>query len=60
MTGDIQLADGTHLMINEVDMKAGQLAEIGLQNVHSIKNLMEWQKVYNGYLWRCQECNLCI
>eukprot|EP00250_Pteridium_aquilinum_P012999 c21070_g1_i1 orf=136-1962(+) len=45
MTGDLQLADGTHLMLDETALKSGQLTEMGLQNVHFLKNLMEWQKV---------------
>lgn len=45
MTGDLQLADGTHLVLNETALETGQLTEIGLQNVHFLKNLMEWQKV---------------
>ncbi|MCO5600015.1 hypothetical protein L7F22_054123 [Adiantum nelumboides] len=45
VTGDVQLADGTHLMLDETALKSGQLTEIGLQNVHILKNLMEWQKV---------------
>ncbi|KAI5074125.1 hypothetical protein GOP47_0010086 [Adiantum capillus-veneris] len=45
VTGDLQLAEGTHLMLDETALKSGQLTEIGLQNVQFLKNLMEWQKV---------------
>lgn len=45
MTGDLQLADGTHLILDETALKSGQLSETGLQNIHFLKNLMEWQKV---------------
>ncbi|KAH7443769.1 hypothetical protein KP509_02G050200 [Ceratopteris richardii] len=45
MTGDLQLADGTHLMLDETVLRSGQLNDIGLQNVHFLKNMMEWQKV---------------
>lgn len=45
MTGDLQLAEGTYLILDETALKSGQLSETGLQNVHFLKNLMEWQKV---------------
>lgn len=45
MTGDLQLAEGTHLILDETALKTGQLTDLGLKNIHFIKNLMEWQKV---------------
>eukprot|EP00249_Psilotum_nudum_P000776 c12897_g1_i1 orf=82-1905(+) len=45
VTGALQLADGTHLTLDETVLNAGELTSIGVQNVQTIKNLMEWQKV---------------
>ncbi|XP_010253131.1 PREDICTED: mini-chromosome maintenance complex-binding protein-like isoform X1 [Nelumbo nucifera] len=45
VTGVLQLAEGTHLTIDETQLKAGTLNSIGVENVRLLKNLMEWQKV---------------
>eukprot|EP01018_Ginkgo_biloba_P015120 Gb_33880 [translate_table: standard] len=45
VSGALQLAPGTHLTIDETQLKSGTLNSIGVQNVQSIRNLLEWQKV---------------
>ncbi|KAH9292375.1 hypothetical protein KI387_042437, partial [Taxus chinensis] len=44
-TGALQLASGTHLTIDETQLKAGTLNSTGVQNVQIFRNLLEWQKV---------------
>ncbi|XP_010252101.2 PREDICTED: mini-chromosome maintenance complex-binding protein-like isoform X2 [Nelumbo nucifera] len=45
VTGVLQLAEGTHLTIDETQLKAGTLNSTGVENVRLLKNLIEWQKV---------------
>eukprot|EP00897_Mesotaenium_endlicherianum_P000995 jgi/Mesen1/10897/ME000095S10230 len=44
-SGLLQLAEGTHLTIDETALKAGQLSPVGMQNVQSLKQLLQSQKV---------------
>jgi len=41
----MQLADGTHLTLDETALQAGTLGTIGVQNLEVLKHLLEWQKV---------------
>ncbi|KAK9742259.1 hypothetical protein RND81_03G159400 [Saponaria officinalis] len=43
--GVLQLAEGSHLIIDETQLQAGNLNSIGIENVRSLKNLTESQKV---------------
>ncbi|XP_072984466.1 mini-chromosome maintenance complex-binding protein [Typha latifolia] len=45
VTGILQLAQGTHLTIDETYMQSGTLNSKGLENARLLKQLMEWQKV---------------
>lgn len=45
MTGAVQLAEGTHLTLDETALQAGTLGTIGVQNLEVLKHLLEWQKV---------------
>ncbi|KAJ4970296.1 hypothetical protein NE237_003395 [Protea cynaroides] len=45
VTGVLQLAEGTHVTIDETQLKVGTLNSTGVENVRLLKNLMEWQKV---------------
>lgn len=45
VTGALQLASGTHLTIDETQLKAGTLNSTGIHNVQIFRNLLEWQKV---------------
>ncbi|KAG0600553.1 hypothetical protein M758_11G042700 [Ceratodon purpureus] len=45
VTGAIQLADGTHLTLDETALQAGTLGTIGVQNLEVLKHLLQWQKV---------------
>ncbi|CAM8916783.1 unnamed protein product [Rhodiola kirilowii] len=44
-TGILQLADGSHLTIDETTLEAGTLNPVGVDNVRLLKNLVEVQKV---------------
>jgi hypothetical protein len=41
----LQLAEGTHLTLDETALEAGTLNATGIQNLASLKHLLEWQKV---------------
>ena len=45
MTGPLQLAEGTHLTLDETVLQAGALSPVGVQNLESLKHLLQWQKV---------------
>ncbi|XP_028103728.1 mini-chromosome maintenance complex-binding protein-like [Camellia sinensis] len=45
VSGVLQLAEGSHIMIDETHLQAGTLNSVGVENVRLIKNLMELQKV---------------
>ena len=45
VTGVLQLAEGTHLTLDETELASGQLSAVGVGNVESLKTLIEWQKV---------------
>ncbi|CAM6091635.1 unnamed protein product [Calypogeia fissa] len=45
VTGSLQLAEGTYLILDETAMTTGHLTSVGIQNIQSLKYLMEWQKV---------------
>ncbi|RDX71252.1 Mini-chromosome maintenance complex-binding protein, partial [Mucuna pruriens] len=44
-TGVLQLAEGSHLIVDETKLEAGTLNSIGVENTRLLKNLMELQKV---------------
>ncbi|XP_074287149.1 mini-chromosome maintenance complex-binding protein [Silene latifolia] len=43
--GVLQLAEGSHVIIDETQLQAGTLNSIGVENARSLKNLTELQKV---------------
>ncbi|KAK1570503.1 hypothetical protein Q3G72_002880 [Acer saccharum] len=43
--GVLQLAEGSHLIIDETKLEAGTLNSNGVENTRLLKNLMEFQKV---------------
>lgn len=43
--GILQLADGSHLTIDETTLQAGMLNSTGVENARVLKNMMESQKV---------------
>ncbi|XP_038884242.1 mini-chromosome maintenance complex-binding protein [Benincasa hispida] len=43
--GVLQLAEGSHLMIDETQLEVGTLTSLGVENARLLKNLMELQKV---------------
>ncbi|WKA00732.1 hypothetical protein VitviT2T_019066 [Vitis vinifera] len=45
VTGVLQLAEGSHLTIDETQLKAGTLNSVGVENARLLKNLMQLQKV---------------
>ncbi|XP_026412288.1 mini-chromosome maintenance complex-binding protein-like [Papaver somniferum] len=45
ITGTLQLADGTHLILDETQLYPGTLNSTGVENVQVLKSLMEMQKL---------------
>lgn len=45
MSGVLQLAEGSHLTIDETHLQAGTLNSVGVENIGLLKNLMKLQKV---------------
>ncbi|PIA58028.1 hypothetical protein AQUCO_00500154v1 [Aquilegia coerulea] len=45
VSGVLQLAEGTHLTLDETQLKAGMLNSIGVENARLLNNLVELQKV---------------
>ncbi|KAK7353531.1 hypothetical protein VNO80_18980 [Phaseolus coccineus] len=44
-TGVLQLAEGSHLIVDETKLEAGTLNSVGVENCRLLKNLMELQEV---------------
>ncbi|KAK6929553.1 Mini-chromosome maintenance complex-binding protein [Dillenia turbinata] len=44
-TGVLQLAEGSHLTVDETQLREGKLDSVGVENARLLKNLMEFQKV---------------
>ncbi|CAJ1974554.1 unnamed protein product [Sphenostylis stenocarpa] len=44
-TGVLQLAEGSHLIVDETKLEAGTLNSVGVENCRLLKNLMELQQV---------------
>jgi len=45
MPGVLQIADGTHLILDETELQPGTLNSVGVENANLLKNLLECQKV---------------
>ncbi|KAK6932926.1 Mini-chromosome maintenance complex-binding protein [Dillenia turbinata] len=45
ITGVLQLAEGSHLTVDETQLREGMLNSVGVENARLLKNLMEFQKV---------------
>ncbi|CAK9150581.1 unnamed protein product [Ilex paraguariensis] len=45
LSGVLQLAQGSHLTIDETHLQAGTLNSTGIDNIRNLKNLMDLQKV---------------
>eukprot|EP00850_Spirogloea_muscicola_P006522 SM000031S11531 [mRNA] locus=s31:132741:136243:- [translate_table: standard] len=44
-TGQLQLAEGTELVIDELALQSGRVGASGVRNLEALKQLVEWQKV---------------
>lgn len=51
VAGVLQLAEGSHLTIDETQLKAGTLNSVGVENARLLKTLMELQKVCPTHLY---------
>lgn len=58
MSGVLQLAEGSHLTIDETHLQAGTLNTVGVENVRLLKNLLELQKVTSDSSQ--YQCYICI
>ncbi|KAM7494732.1 hypothetical protein LguiB_029341 [Lonicera macranthoides] len=45
VAGVLQLAEGSHLTIDETQLQTGTLNSIGIENIRLLRNLMDYQKV---------------
>ncbi len=45
VTGALQLAAGTHLILDETAMTNGQLSEVGVRNLTALGNVIQWQRL---------------
>ncbi|KAK8936132.1 Mini-chromosome maintenance complex-binding protein [Platanthera zijinensis] len=45
VTGVLQLAQGTHLTIDETHLETGMLNSVGVENASLLRHLLEWQTV---------------
>ncbi|XP_054798826.1 mini-chromosome maintenance complex-binding protein [Prosopis cineraria] len=45
VTGVLQLAEGSHLIVDETKLEAGTLNSLGVENARLLRNLMELQKL---------------
>lgn len=53
MSGLLQLSEGTHLTVDETQLKTGTLNSVGVENVRLLKTLLESQKVEDKYFFVC-------
>ena len=47
--GELQLSDGSFVLLNEMKMGEGKLEDIGCKNVQTIKNLIDFEKISYEY-----------
>ena len=52
----MQLAEGSHLIVDETKLEAGTLNSVGVENARLLKNLMELQKVLFACLVVLSSC----
>ena len=55
VAGTLQLAKGTHLMVDETAMSDGQLTAQGLANLTALGNLITWQKAEYDFKYQKME-----
>ena len=48
ISGPLQLAPGTHLLLDETALQPGTVTPAGTRNLSSLKDLLQWQKVSQG------------
>ncbi|KAJ4849353.1 hypothetical protein Tsubulata_024296 [Turnera subulata] len=53
--GVLQLAEGSHLIIDETQLEAGTLNSVGVENASLLKDLMEFQKVKYDFQYYSME-----
>ncbi|XP_059169652.1 mini-chromosome maintenance complex-binding protein-like [Physella acuta] len=49
--GMLQLASGTHLVVDETALQQGQLNHTGVTNVKALADVINWQKVDYDFKW---------
>lgn len=55
MSGNLQLPDRTHLIIDETALRTGQLDSTGVLNVRAINDIINWQKLEYDFTFHKQE-----
>ena len=60
VTGLLQLAPGTHLIVDETTLQSGQLGEKGVNNLTALGYMIQWQKIKYDFQYHCVEfeCDL--
>ena len=56
-SGKLQLSDGTFLLVDEINMNEGKLVEIGIKNLSSLRNLIDFQLLGYEYPYNKIEIN---
>ncbi|XP_057804674.1 mini-chromosome maintenance complex-binding protein [Salvia miltiorrhiza] len=51
VSGLLQLAEGSHLTVDETPLQSGTLNSTGLENVQALKSMMESQKVHYDFTY---------
>ncbi|KAL8579010.1 hypothetical protein ACOMHN_035949 [Nucella lapillus] len=54
-SGQLQLAAGTHLVLDETALENGQLDPQGVNNVAALGNVIQWQKVTYDFQYHTQD-----
>ena len=55
--GELQLSDGTFLLVDEINMNEGKLVEIGIKNLGALKGLIDFQLL--GYEYPYNKIEIC-
>ena len=46
---------GSHVLVDETALTAGQLSEVGVRNLTALGNVIQWQKLYYDFQYHTSE-----
>lgn len=55
ISGNLQLADRTHLVLDETALQPGQLDSTGVLNIRALNDVVCWQKLEYDFTYHKQE-----